>query len=620
MSVTSRCRIALGLFTLLAIDVSSLVAQVQSRDDEWPQWRGPDRTAISRETGLLKEWPKDGPPVAWQVDTVGVGYSSMAVKDGRIITLGDIDGVEHIIALSVKNGSILWAVQPEPVAKQLAEFVAAEVKKVDKNGDGVVDEAEALVGIGPKFNEFDEAAEGDKEKIAADRAASFLEQLDTDGDGKLNFAEAGSRLRQNYARVDQTDPAADAKELATSRTDAFFSALDKDSDGKISRQEVRGSALDQSFSRIDERLPGANQGDDLLTPAELETFFTKFEPGRDGVITLAELKAFNLQTYPGKSGILTAAELRSYYGGFRNDMGDGPRSTPTIDGQKVFVEGGNGDVACLDAASGKTLWYTSLVKDLAGGRPGWGYSESPLVEGNLLIVTPGGNKGTVVALDKQSGSVVWRSEGLKEGAHYASAVAANIGGVREIIQFASRNVFGLNAATGELLWTYSKANNGTANCASPIVLGDHVFASSAYGTGGGLAKVSGEGSDQRAEEIYFEKKMANHHGGIVLVGETMYGFGNGGLLAMNYLTGKVDWQARSVNKGSLVAADGMLYCLGENYEVALVSAYPDKYEEHGRFKIESFGRPSWAHPVVAGGRLYIRNQHRLTAYDIRATN
>jgi len=234
-----------------------------------------------------------------------------------------------------------------------------------------------------------------------------------------------------------------------------------------------------------------------------------------------------------------------------------------------------------------------------------------------VIVTPGGKNGTLAALNKATGEVVWRSAGETQGAHYSSAVAAEINGVRQIVQFAGRSLFAVDAKTGKPLWSYSNANNGTANCSTPIVYGRHVFAASSYGTGGGLAEISAEGEKQTAKEVYFEKKMQNHHGGMVLIDGHLYGFGSGGLICMEYLTGKIAWTKNSVGKGSLVYADGMLYCLGEGHEVALVEANPAEYVEHGRFKIERLlGRPSWAHPVVANGRFYIRNQHRLTAYDV----
>jgi outer membrane protein assembly factor BamB len=347
-------------------------------------------------------------------------------------------------------------------------------------------------------------------------------------------------------------------------------------------------------------------------------YLIKSEPGRDGFLTEEELTQFYLTKHPGRDGVLTAEKLKGYYGGYRNGYGDGPRGTPTLDGDSLYAEGGSGDVSCLDAATGKTTWHVNLAADLGGGVPGWGYSESPLVLGDWLIVTPGGQKGTLAALDKRTGKLVWRSEGVTEPAQYSSPVVAELGKVRQIVQMGHKSVFGVRADTGRFLWNYAKANNGTANVCTPIPYKDHVFASSDYGTGGGLVHIGSEGQGDKAEEVYFEKKMANHHGGIVRVEDYLYGFGNGGLICMNFFTGQIAWQNRSVGKGSVVFADGMLYCLGESYQVALVEANPKEYREHGRFKIDNLGRPSWAHPVVAGGRLYIRNQGRLAAYDIKA--
>lgn len=608
---------ALLLFSTLLLP-TMLFAQVPAGPGDWPQWRGPNRDGIGLDKGLLKEWPEGGPAVVWQVETVGVGYSSLAIKDGRIFTQGDIDGVEHIICLSAVDGSVIWAVQPEPVAKALEKKVAEELKRLDVNSDGQIEEVEALTRLGWNFNKFDKPADAkETAKIASERTARLLASLDSDKDARLTFAEAGKTLGDNFARLDAEDKSADAMELAKSRTAAFLAALDKDEDSKLSRKECQGSALDRPFGQADKRDPTTNKGDELLTPDEIETYLAKHEIGKDGVLTRKELETYYSKNLAGGDGILTAAELRSFFGGLRDGQGDGPRGTPTVDGNKVYAEGGFGDLTCLDAATGRTLWHTNLQTNFGGGRPGWGFSESPLVEKNTLIVTPGGKGGTLLALDKSTGNPVWQSGGVTEGAHYSSAVAADIGGVRQIVQFASKNVFGVTADGGKLLWSYNGANNGTANCASPIVSGDHVFASSSYGVGGGLAKISAEGERQSAEEVYFEKKMANHHGGIVKVGDHMYGFGNGGLLCMNFMSGDIAWSDRSVGKGSLMVADNMLFLLGEGHEVALAEVNPEKYVEHGRFKIQSHGRPSWAHPVVVGGRFYIRNQHSLTCYDVR---
>jgi Ca2+-binding EF-hand superfamily protein len=589
----------------------TLYAQIPAGPGDWPQWRGANRDGVSMETGLLKEWPTSGPSILWEVNHVGVGYSSIAVKDGRIFTQGDLDGVEHVIALDAKTGSVLWAVQPEPVARQLTERIARELKQMDRDGDGVVDQVEAISRLGLSFSLSEKPSEGDAKEIAAARAVGLMKHYDKDGDGRLSFAEAGSSFRDAFARMDTADENADDAALAKQRAEAIVAAADEDKDGQISRRELRNSEVAFTFGRADR-----DPRDDFLSVAEIEADLARFEKGRDGLITADELAQYLARTYPGTDGILTEAELRRHVGGYRNSYGDGPRGTPTVDGDRVYAEGGNGDVTCLDVATGKTIWHINLATDLGGGRPGWGYSESPLVLGPHLIVTPGGSKGTVAALDKLTGAVVWRSEGHQDAAQYSSPVLAELSGVRQIVQFGHRSVFGVAADSGKLLWTYGAANNGTANVCTPVPHQDHVFASSGYGTGGGLVKITSGDDGQKAEEVYFERRMANHHGGIVRVGDTMYGFNDQALIAMDYLTGKVHWTDRSVGKGSLVYADGMLYCLGEQYRVGLVEATPEGYREHGRFQIDGLGRPSWAHPVVAGGRLYLRNQGRLAAYDV----
>ena len=603
---------------LLAIAATgTATAQVPSEPGDWPQWRGPNRDGISLETGLLKDWPEDGPPVAWHVDTVGVSYSSIAVSGGRIFTQGDLDGVEHTICLSAKDGSVLWAVQPQPVVSLLEERVATEFKNADRDGNGTIDESEAWQRFGSQFNSYDRAAEGDAATIAAQRAKQLFAVLDKNSDGQLTFDEAGEILRDEFSRFDSESRDADAAKLAASRTAALFAAIDKDQDGKISREESRRSELDRPFGQADQRDPATNRGDDLLTKEEVEAYLTTRQPGRDGQLTVIELEERMARDFSGKDGILTREELRAFFGGYRNGMGDGPRGTPTVDGSRVYVEGGNGDVTCLAADSGSTIWHVSLTNDLGGGRPGWGYSESPLIEGDLVIVTPGGQKGTVAALNKLTGEVVWRSGDVTEAAHYSSPVAADIGGVRQIVQFARESAFGVDVRSGEFLWKYPSAANGTANAFTPIVFDDHVFVSSAYGTGTGVAKILTSGGKQTVEEAYFLKKLQSHHGGAVRIGDYVYSNGGGTLLCVNFRTGEIAWEARSVGKGSLIAADGMLYVFSENHQVALAEANPEEYIERGRFRVEGHGRPSWAHPVVAGGRLYLRDQGSLTAYNLK---
>lgn len=592
---------------------SSVFSQVPSGPNDYPQWRGPNRDGISSDKGLLKEWPEGGPEIAWQIDDVGVGYSSIAIKDGLIVTMGDLNGVEHIIALRVEDGSRVWAVQPEPSATALNERVDREFASVDRNGDGTIDEPEALARFGFDFYKYDQ---GELANNIPARAEMVFASLDSDGDQKLTFAEAGKQLRDQFTRMDSADKSKQT-ELAESRAARLMQEADANADSKIDRKESRKNYLTNIFSKADKKLPGERKGDQVLTHDEIVDYLSKRETGKDGVLTADEFRSYYENNVTKGDGSLSRDELKGLYGGYRNGQGDGPRGTPTIDGDRVYSEGGNGDVTCLDLQTGKTRWHVNLVTDLGGSRPGWGYSESPLIVEDWVIVTPGGDSGTVAALDKFTGKVVWQSDENTEPAHYSSPVLATIGGVPQIVQFARESAFGVSLRDGKLLWQYSGANNSTANCCTPIVDQDHVFVASAYGTGGGLAKISTAGGVQSAEEAYFEKKMAIHHGGIIKIGDYLYSCGGGTLICINFLTGDIEWQSRSVGKGSLAAADGMLYVLSERQELALVEATPEEYREHGRIELESQGRPSWAHPVVAGGRLYVRDQQMLTAYELR---
>jgi outer membrane protein assembly factor BamB len=620
----NRFAFSIVVFSLVAVFTAEISAQVPSGPGDWPQWRGPNRDGISSDTGLLKEWPEEGPKLVWQVDSVGVGYSSLVVKDGRVFTQGDVDGVEHIIALDSNDGKLLWAVQPAPVVSLLNEKLAADMKRLDSNGDGTVSEVEALTRFGWKWNSYNKPTSDDASSneelaaIAEQRSAAVLKEVDKDGDGSLSYEEAGRLLRNDWQRIDRKDNEADAGALADKRAAAYLEALDKDKDGSITREEARGSWIDRQFGRFDERDPNTNRGDNILTTAELKAALAKHEAGQDGVVSGEELRLYYVQTKANGDGVLTAQELRIAIGGYRNGMGDGPRGTPTVDGNRIYAEGGNGDLVCLETETGETLWHVNLSSGFGGGRPGWGYSESPLIAGDLVIVTPGGKGGTLLALNKENGEVVWRSSESNEGAHYSSPTLANINGVQQVVQFARQSVFGVTLADGKPLWKYTAPANGTANCCSPIIDGNLIYASSGYGVGGGLAKVTLSGSVQVAEEVYFGKKLACHHGGIVKVGDYMYSCSSGTVICMEFATGDIVWQARGAGKGAICYADGMLYMLGEGHNVALAEATPESYNEAGKFKIESHGRPAWAHPIVTGGKLYIRDQESLSVYDVSA--
>jgi outer membrane protein assembly factor BamB len=297
---------------------------------------------------------------------------------------------------------------------------------------------------------------------------------------------------------------------------------------------------------------------------------------------------------------------------FRESRGNGPRGTPTIDGDRVYAMAADGSLFCLDAASGKVAWSQNVVQKYGGSVIPWGMSESPLINGPHVIVTPGGRGAAVVALNKADGTLVWKAGSDQAG--YASAVTADIGGVRQIITLTGDAALGIRADNGQVLWRYTKVANNTANIATPIVSDGHVFLSTSYDTGGALLRLDAKG----ASEVYFTRRMQNHYSTSVLVGDVLYGFDDSILTAMRFKTGEVLWRHRSVGKGSVLYADKHLYLLGEDGVVGLAEARGDQYREISRFEIPAGRYPTWAPPVIANGRMYIREQDNLIAFDIQA--
>ena len=404
---------------ILVIGVTTVGTHAQSTPAaDWPQWQGPNRTNLSTESGLLKQWPPSGPPLVWSIGGIGAGYGAIAIKDGRIFVQGSAGGRSIVYALNQADGKGLWS-----------------------------------KALGPAGN---------------------------------------------------------------------------------------------------------------------------------------------------------------------NDRGSGPRSTPTIDGDRVYILTENGDLACLKASDGAAVWQRNVLKDFGGRNIGWLLSESPLVDGGNVIVTPGGQGAGMVALDKMTGKTVWAAKELSDEAGYASAIVADVQGVRTIMTLTGEAGIGVRASDGKVMWRNRRVANGTANITTPIFSENKVFYTSAYGTGAALMGLTAQNGEVQAKEIYFTRDMQNHHGGVVLVNGYLYGFNNSILSCLNFATGETMWRNRSVGKGSLTYADGHLYILGEDNVVGLAEASPGGYKETGRFKIADKGLPSWAHPVVSGGRLYLRNQDTLAAYDIRA--
>jgi outer membrane protein assembly factor BamB len=296
---------------------------------------------------------------------------------------------------------------------------------------------------------------------------------------------------------------------------------------------------------------------------------------------------------------------------FENDRGSGPRGTPTFDNGKLYAMTGEGTVVCLDAATGKILWQVDSVRQFGGSVPHWGYSESPLIDGDRVIVMPGGRGASLVSLDKRTGAVQWKTG--NDPAGYSSAILADVGGSKQVIVLSGQSAFGVQESTGELLWRYNKIANNVANIATPIYHDGAVFLSSAYDTGCALLKLNPKGM----QEVYFNRDMMNHYSSSILLDGVLYGYSNALLTAMDFKTGKQLWRNRSVGKGSVTYAEKHLYALGEDGMVGLIEASPDAYKEVSRFEYQKGSLPSWSPLVISDGRMYLRDQDNLTSYDIK---
>jgi outer membrane protein assembly factor BamB len=300
---------------------------------------------------------------------------------------------------------------------------------------------------------------------------------------------------------------------------------------------------------------------------------------------------------------------------FRNEMGDGPRSTPTVEGDRVYAFGGTGELTCLDAPSGKKIWGVSVVQAFGGNTPYWGYSESPLIVGDRIILNAGGRRASIVAINKLDGKTLWQNH--SDGAGYSSPMLLRTGSLQQVVFFTGERALAVDPRDGRLLWTYSRASNNTANVATPVVRGNKVFVSSGYGTGAALLEVKAAGNIASAQEIYFTRDMRNHHASSVVVGDHIYGFSDSILTALKFDTGEMAWRDRSVGKGSIIYADQRLYLYSEQGTVGLADAAPTAYRERGRFSIPQSGPPTWSHPIITNGKLIIRDQDTVYAYDVR---
>jgi outer membrane protein assembly factor BamB len=320
---------------------------------------------------------------------------------------------------------------------------------------------------------------------------------------------------------------------------------------------------------------------------------------------------------------LWSQEFGTAVGKYLDGWGGGPRATPTIDGEFLYVLGATGDFACMNTKDGKIAWSKNLVSDFGGSIPKWGYSESPLVDGDLVVVTPGKGSG-MVAFDKKTGNVSWNCKDNKDEAGYSSIVIATVGGTKMYCQQSMKQAFGVDAKTGKQLWNAGQINRATAVIPTPVVMGSDIFYTAGYGAGSELIQLTGSGNSIKADVKYSTKALSNHHGGVIEHNGMIFGHGDKvGWMMFDPKEGKELWLEQGIGKGSVSFASGMFYCYSESKgECALVEPSNTEWKLISKFTIPetSKKRPGqgkiWPHPVIANGKLYLRDYEKLFVFNI----
>ncbi len=297
----------------------------------------------------------------------------------------------------------------------------------------------------------------------------------------------------------------------------------------------------------------------------------------------------------------------------------GPRATPAIDGKFVFAYSHFGDLACLEIETGKILWNKNVVTVYDATCPMWGFASSPIFENENLILPIGGTKGALIAFTKQ-GELLWQSTEITgDHATYCCAVPVTIDGVRQFLLFSFSGVYGVRASDGKKLWFIERPSERPV-CSDPACLGNVVFVSSAYNMGANAYRVEKSGDLFNVREIYADKRLQNHHGGVVRVNEHLYFTTERELVCLEINGGEVKWRDRSVGKGSVTYADGMLIVRSESGDgtIALVEANSERYVEKGRFdQPDRSDKNSWSYPTIVNGKMYIRDQGLLLCYELK---
>jgi len=374
--------------------------------------------------------------------------------------------------------------------------------------------------------------------------------------------------------------------------------------GLLQRWPASGPALDWKAAGV-----GSGYSSVSVVGDRLFTMGDKDDAGR--VIALRVSDGTILWT--ARVGAAGAPDMQGY-------SYPGPRCTPTVSGDLVFALDAWGEIVCVNAADGQEQWRKSLTSDFGGKPPTWGYSESPLVDGNQVVVTPGGAKGALVALDKQTGEMRWQSRDFTDEAHYSSIVAGQIAGARQYVQLTPASVVGIAPADGSVLWRAARVGR-VAVIPTPVISGDYVYVTSGYNIGSNLFKVTADAERFSAEQVYANRAMANQHGGVIKVGDYVYGYSDSrGFACQNFLTGDIVWaEKEKIKKGCVSYADGCLYCREETSgTVILLAASPDGYQEKGRFLPPDRSKEhAWAHPTIANGKLYLRDQDQVLCYSLK---
>jgi alcohol dehydrogenase (cytochrome c) len=620
MEYVMNSRLFAGL--LLMTLFSSRNAGANSFD--WPQWQGPNRNAHSKETGLLKEWPKEGPPLAWKVTGLGGGDSTPSIARGRIYGMSTRGQDEVVWALSEKDGKEIWAVKVAPALRQnfhQSQEGPSATPTVD--GDRLY-----VVGLAGNVACL-EATDG---KVLWQRSFvtdfggsspmwSFRESPLVDGD-KVICTPGGSNAM--LVALNKLTGQTIWKSALPASTNSATSAPAAPGGGGEARGGFGGFSIastvgPQMFSQAD-----ANK-DQKLSRAEFtalaDAWFDKLDREKSGQVTAAQFSERFYDAVPRAENAPGADASASSQR--RPSRSTGPAFVTATDTDK------DGSVTRAELKNTFTKWYDEWDADKSGA-----LTEEKLRTGlNAALPAPqfggggggGGNRGSGGGNRGFGGR-----GGGGSGAAYSSPIAIDFEGQRQYVQLTARALIGVAAADGKFLWRYDRVANGMGiNISTPFYHDGRVFAASAYGAGGGVVKLSKDGNGGvKAEEVWFSRNMENHHGGVVLIDGALFGAngGNGGgyPASLDFQTGDVLWNEkdsdkRRLKKGSVAVADGRIYYRAEEGPIVLIEPSRKEYLERGRFdQPDRTNLPAWAHPIIANGKLYIRDQDTLYCYDVKA--